>query len=293
MEIRSEETHAYRILAPDDWCSSVIFASPHSGRAYEDAFLAETILDPLTLRSSEDAYVDQLIGDVAAWGCPLICAQAPRAYVDLNRAADEMDPAVVDGVIKRGSNPRIASGLGVIPRVVSHGRCIYRGKLTLAEAQRRIEVLWRPYHNVMSKCMQASMDRFGRAILIDLHSMPHEAVASFSKSHRPPEIVVGDRYGTSADPDITQFVVACFERAGFRVALNTPFAGAYILQQYGKPSQQHHALQIEIDRSLYLDAKRLQPSPDFTQCQAKLRRALHDIAQWAKAIDSDHPLAAE
>ncbi len=293
MEIRSKETRAYRILAPDDWCSSVIFASPHSGRAYEDAFLAETILDPVTLRSSEDAYVDQLIGDVAPWGCPVICAQAPRAYVDLNRAADELDPAVVEGVTQRGINPRIASGLGVIPRVVAHGRCIYRGKLPLAEAQRRIETFWQPYHDAVDAWMRASVDRFGRAILIDLHSMPHEAVASFSKSHQPAEIVVGDRFGASADPEMTQFVVACFEKAGFRVALNTPFAGAYILQQYGKPNQQHHALQIEIDRKLYLNPKTLQPSTDFAQTRSKLRQALRDIAQWAKDLDRDQPLAAE
>jgi N-formylglutamate deformylase len=293
MEIRSQETHAYRILAPDAWCSSVIFASPHSGRAYEDGFLAETILDPLTLRSSEDAYVDQLIGDVAPWGCPFICAQAPRAYVDLNRAVDEIDPAVIEGAIKRGSNPRIASGLGVIPRVVAHGRFIYRGKLPLAEAQRRIDKLWRPYHDAMAALIRAGTERFGQAILLDLHSMPHEAVASFSKSHQPAEIVVGDRYGASADPDITQFVVACFQRAGFRVALNAPFAGAYILQTYGKPNRRQHALQIEIDRSLYLDAKTLRPSDGFAQTQTKLRHALREIAQWAQETDQQHPLAAE
>lgn len=293
MEIRSKETCAYRLLAPEEWCSSVIFASPHSGRAYEDVFLAETILDPLTLRSSEDAYIDLLIGDVSPWGCPLICAQAPRAYVDLNRSADELDPAVIQGVSLRGSNPRIASGLGVIPRVVAHGRCIYRGKLPLAEAQRRIDRLWRPYHDAMGALIRAGTDRFGQAILLDLHSMPHEAVASFSKSHQPAEIVVGDRYGTSADPEITQFVMACFQRAGFRVALNAPFAGAYILQTYGKPNHRQHALQIEIDRSLYLDAKTLQPSDGFAQTQTKLRHALREIAQWAQDRDQHHPLAAE
>ena len=281
------------MLAPNQWCSSVIFASPHSGRAYGDAFLAETILDPMTLRSSEDAYVDLLLGDVAPWGCPLIYAKVPRAYVDLNRSADELDPAVIDGATRRGSNPRIMSGLGVIPRVVAHGRCIYRGKLPMDEAQRRIETLWQPYHNAMAALIRQTKERFGQAILIDLHSMPHEAVASFSKSHQPAEIVVGDRYGASADPEITQFVISCFQKAGFRVALNAPFAGAYILQNYGKPIQQQHALQIEIDRNLYLDAKTVQPSPQFARTQAKLRQALRDIAQWAQDADLNQPLAAE
>lgn len=288
---KTVKTHcAYDIYLPQTIETAVVFASPHSGRAYSDRFLAQTILDPHTLRSSEDAFVDQLIDYVTDFGAPLICAKAPRAFLDLNRAHDELDPAVVEGVKVAGHNARIASGLGVIPRVVAHGRPIYRGKMSLTAAHARIETFWRPYHAALDDLIAQTRAKFGFAVLIDMHSMPHDAVASPAKSVPSTQIVLGDRYGASAGRDISDFVHAALTTAGFRVARNIPFAGAYIVGQYGRPSQNQHALQIEIDRSLYLDETAISPNQNFDTTRGQLRQALKKITDLGRDV---RDLAAE
>jgi N-formylglutamate amidohydrolase len=147
--------------------TSVIFSSPHSGRDYDPAFLETTLLDARIIRSSEDAYVDRLFEAAPACGAPLITARVPRAFIDLNRAPDELDPALIDGIARSPHNPRVSSGLGVIPRVVANGRSIYRGKMTLAQAEARILQHWHPYHTALRRLMDESHARFGEAILID------------------------------------------------------------------------------------------------------------------------------
>jgi N-formylglutamate deformylase len=270
--------------------SAVVFASPHSGRDYSNTFKGQSILDPVTLRSSEDAYVDQLIDYVPEFGAPLLLAHAPRAFVDLNRSADELDPAIVNGAQTRGQNPRISSGLGVIPRVVANGRPIYRGKIPMQEAKDRLRTYWHPYHDALLRLLKAAKLRHGYSVLIDVHSMPHDAVSSPSKLVTPPEIVIGDRHGSSASRALVEEVEACFANAGLKTARNTPFAGAFITQHYGHPSANQHAIQIEIDRGIYLNEAQVAPSDRFTETREKLLQAVEGIARLGAP---ELPLAAE
>lgn len=273
-------SQAYRILEPKARRSSVIFASPHSGRDYPADFLQETVLDELQIRSSEDAFVDELIGAAPPLGVPALLAQIPRAYVDLNRARSELDPAVVDGITDSTLNPRISSGLGVIPRVVAGGRVIYSGKLIRAEAESRLSRVWDPYHGALAALMRSSHTQFGQAILVDCHSMPHEALEAMSRNGRTrPDVVLGDRFGASAHVEITDRIARAFASEGLTVARNSPFAGAHIVQHYGRPAKGHHAIQIEIDRALYMDEATITPRADFKEFRALFARVMAEIVQ--------------
>ena len=282
---------AFTLIEPRDRRSCVVFASPHSGRDYSDAFLAQTVLDPVAVRSSEDAFVDDLLHCATDYGAPVLAARVPRAFVDLNRSPDELDPALIDGVRRSGHNPRVASGLGVIPRVVANGRAIYSGRLTLTEAQARIDRYWRPYHAALQDQLNRARLDFGQAILVDCHSMPHEAMDGVARTAaRRPQIVLGDRFGAAAGADVVDRIEAAFAAAGLTVTRNAPFAGAYIAQAYGRPSRGQHAVQIEIDRALYMDERRIAPNPDF----AAFRDLLRDVIAEIAAIGAERlPLAAE
>lgn len=282
----------YKILHPQSATSAVVVASPHSGRGYTRAFLRSSVLDEWQIRSSEDAFVDLLVENAPQEGAALLLAEAPRAYVDLNRAAQELDPALIQGQVRGALNPRVSSGLGVIPRVVANGRAIYRGKITQQEAQRRLDEVWHPYHNALTGLLEDCHRRFGQAILVDVHSMPHEAIQATHQAGRlPPQIVLGDRFGASCDSAIMDQVQREFEREGLRVARNTPFAGAFIAQHYGRPSRGFHALQIEIDRALYMDEAQITPSPQFAPFQAKMHRIIAGLARIS--LERPQRLAAE
>ncbi len=282
---------AYELTLPDVRTTSVVFASPHSGRSYPWSFMRKSVLDERTIRSSEDAFVDLLFADAPSYGAPLLTAVAPRAFLDVNRSAEELDPALIEGVAKSAHNPRVASGLGVVPRVVANGRAIYRGKLTQKEAQGRIRDVWHPWHDALQRLMGESRSLFGEAILIDCHSMPHEAIESISNSKGSrPEIVLGDRFGAAAGADIVDRVEAAFVSAGLRVARNAPFAGAYVTQHYGRPTKGQHVLQIEIDRSLYMNEQLVRPNSHFATFQSTISDVVAEIAQIGRA---SMPLAAE
>ncbi|WP_163847426.1 N-formylglutamate amidohydrolase [Pseudooceanicola aestuarii] len=281
----------FEIFSPDQVTTSVVFASPHSGRDYGAAFLSRSILSAHDIRSSEDAFVDQLFDCVPDFGAPLLCAHAPRAYVDLNRGPDELDPAVIEGVRRRGHNPRIASGLGVIPRVVANGRPIYRGKLPLAEAHRRLSTAWHPYHDALEDLLRAAQRRFGEAILVDCHSMPHEAVDCIARNGAPrPDVVIGDRFGASADGALVDRIETILAGAGLNVVRNAPFAGAYVTQRYGRPGRNQHAVQIEFDRALYMDEQTLRPTAGFAEMRQLLRVVVGAVAELGRPA---LPLAAE
>ena len=265
---------AFRLTAPEHASAPVVVASPHSGRAYDWRFMESTILDAQGIRSSEDAYVDLLLERVPPLGVPLLTAEVPRAFVDLNRAAEELDPALVRGVARGGANPRVNSGLGVIPRVVAQGRAIYEGKISREEARARIQDVWQPYHDQLAELMAGAHARFGQAVLLDFHSMPHEAIEGSAPKGRAPEIVLGDRFGAAAAPEMVEPVEAIFAELGFRVARNAPFAGAYIAQTYGKPDRGRHVIQVEIDRALYMDEARLRPNDQFETIRNLLTEAV-------------------
>ena len=284
---------AYHLTHPERRTTSVVFASPHSGRDYSWSFLRRTRLNEHSVRSSEDAYVDQLFDSAPRAGAPLLRAGAPRAYVDLNRSPDELDPALIEGVSRQGHNPRIASGLGVIPRVVANGRAIYSGKITLAEARHRIDDFWHPYHEALQGQLDQAHLMFGQAILIDCHSMPHEAMDSVaSRGLRRPEVVLGDRFGAAAAGEIVDRIEAAFTRAGLMVTRNTPFAGAYITQAYGRPSRGRHAVQIEIDRALYMNEQLIRPNGHFDTFRKILDGIVAEIAAIGRPA-AQQPLAAE
>jgi N-formylglutamate amidohydrolase len=285
------QTEAYTLYTPARCETPVVFSSPHSGREYSLAFLAASILDSRTIRSSEDAFVDDLFRAAPDHGAPLIAARAPRAYVDLNRASDELDPGVVEGVARGVHNPRVASGLGVIPRVVAGGRAIYRGKLSLAEAEGRLNRHWHPYHAALKALTDQACRDFGQSVLIDCHSMPHEAIESHARPGAlQPQVVLGDRFGAAASRDVMDRVEAAFLRAGLRVSRNAPFAGAYITQAFGRPSRGFHVVQVEIDRALYMNETKVTPSADFGAFRALLTGVIADIAQIGRV---SLPLAAE
>jgi N-formylglutamate amidohydrolase len=271
-------TEAYVLKRPARAVGPVIFASPHSGRDYPADFLARAMLDRQAIRSSEDAFVDRLFDSAPGLGAPLLAARAPRAFLDLNRAADELDPAVIDGIHRAPHNPRISSGLGVIPRVVAGGRPIYRGKLSLAEAESRITRFWHPYHQALAGLIEETRAAFGQAILIDCHSMPHEAIEAHSRPAQPrPEVVLGDRYGVAAGREVMERIEAAFAGAGLRVGRNAPFAGAYVAQAYGRPVRGVHVVQVEIDRALYLNESRVEPLPGFEAFRSCIEGVVAEI----------------
>ncbi|WP_100368846.1 N-formylglutamate amidohydrolase [Yoonia maricola] len=283
---------AYSLTRPDARTTSVVFASPHSGRDYPASFMRRAVLNASEIRSSEDAFVDQLFAAVPSYGAPLLTAKAPRAYVDLNRGADELDSALIEGVRRAAHNPRIASGLGVIPRVVANGRQIYRGKLTLIEAHQRIAQYWRPYHDQLQTLLDESSNTFGEAILIDCHSMPHEALENVGPpGSARPDVVLGDRFGATAASSIVEQIEAALASAGLRVARNMPFAGAFITQHYGRPARQQHAIQIEIDRALYMNERTLEPNESFESFKTLLTGVIAEIADIGRA--DEQKIAAE
>ncbi len=282
---------AYHLLRPERHLSCVVFASPHSGCDYPRSFLRQSMLDDHAIRSSEDAFVDRLFAPAVEFGAPLIAAMAPRAFIDLNRGPDELDPALIEGARRHGHNPRVASGLGVIPRVVANGRAIYACKLSMAECHQRIARCWRPYHAALQGLLDQAHGRFGQAVLVDCHSMPHEAMDGMARRRRArPEIVLGDRFGAAADGDVVDRIEAAFVAAGLNVVRNAPFAGAYVTQAYGRPSRCQHAVQVEIDRALYMDERNIRPGAGYDDFRRLLRGVIAEIA----AIGADRlPLAAE
>jgi len=269
----------FHLEMPTQRDTAVVFASPHSGRDYPWDFIRDSVLDEVTIRSSEDAFVDQLFQSAPEHGAPLLSATLPRAFVDLNRAADELDPALVTGARQTGHNPRISSGLGVIPRVVANGREIRQGKMTLAEAQIRLSDFYFPYHDCLADLLASAREKFGYSLLIDCHSMPAEALKGTSYAFRKtPDVVLGDRFGASCDPDLMAEIEKLFQNAGLETSRNLPFAGAYVVQRYGKPAVAAHAVQVEIDRSLYMNELTLKPSPDFESFRQMLTGLIADMA---------------
>jgi N-formylglutamate amidohydrolase len=281
----------FRLTLPRERRSCAVFNSPHSGSDYAAEIIGPTRLTSLQLRSSEDAFVDELFGAAAEFGAPLLAARVPRACVDLNRSPDDLDPALIAGASRRFLNPRIAAGLGVIPRVVAEGRPIVEGKLTLGEAQRRIGLYYHPYHVKLRALLEQSRAEFGIGVLYDCHSMPHDALAAApSVWGRRPNVILGDRFGVACERWLIDAATDIFAAAGFVVARNAPFAGGYITQTYGRPQARMHALQIEVDRALYMDETRVEKLADFDEVQAAVAAA---TAELARVGPSAMPVAAE
>ena len=191
----------------------------------------------------------------SGFGAPLVHATFPRAWCDPNREPWELDPAMFADALPSWVNTtsaRVTAGLGTIARVVASGEAIYRGKLTFAEAERRIETCWKPFHDAIAALIEATRARFGQCVLIDCHSMPSHVPIS-GRGDRLADIILGDAHGTACAPQLTRFVERRLIDLGYRVRRNDPYAGGFITRHYGRPREHVHALQIEIARDLYMD----------------------------------------
>ena len=268
----------FEILEPAEAGGPVMFNSPHSGSVYPHAFLTTTRLDMGTLRRSEDSFVDELIVGVVQRGYPMMRAHFPRCYVDVNREPYELDPRMFDGRLPSFANTRsmrVAGGLGTVARVVGESQEIYGQRIPVEDAIRRIEGLYKPYHRALRRLFTHLHRDFGAAVLIDCHSMPSTAGA---KDERPrADIVLGDRYGTSCVPAVAETIEAVLRRRGYVVSRNKPYAGGFITEHYGNPAVGLHAIQLELNRALYMDERRYERSASFQSVAADLESLADEV----------------
>ena len=284
---------SHEVVAPAHQILPLVFASPHSGCDYPQAFLAASRLDPLALRRSEDSFVDEIFEAAPRLGAPLIRALFPRAFVDANREPFELDPAMFEGELPAYANtrsPRVAAGLGTIARVVANGADIYRGKLDFTEALGRIRRHYWPYHKSLSELVERTKASFGACILVDCHSMPSTGGAPTGGSSsgdrnagaKRVDFVLGDCHGTSCAAAVVETVQATLRELGYQVARNRPYSGGFVTRHYGKPEDGVHSLQIEVNRFLYMDESRIRRS-------AGLSRLARDMGQVIAALGKLDP----
>jgi N-formylglutamate amidohydrolase len=277
-EAKDEFDLPFEILEPIEWRGPAVFNSPHSGSVYPHAFLSTTRLDVATLRRSEDSFVDELIGGVVGRGYPLMRAHFPRCYVDVNREPYELDPRMFEGRLPSFANTRsmrVAGGLGTVARVVGESQEIYGQRLPVEDAIRRIEGLYKPYHRALRRLFTRLHRDFGAAVLIDCHSMPSTAGA---KDERPrADIVLGDRYGTSCVPAVAETIEALLRGRGYVVSRNKPYAGGFITEHYGNPAVGLHAIQLELNRALYMDERRYERAASFQSVAADLESLADEV----------------
>jgi N-formylglutamate amidohydrolase len=270
----------FEIAAPAGQLMPVVFNSPHSGRCYPADFLAASCLDERAIRRSEDTYVDELFLTAVEHGAPLLRAHFPRAWLDVNREPYELDPKMFAGSLPTFANirsVRVAGGLGTIARIVSESEEIYDRPLTVEEALARIEDVYKPYHHALRQLVATTHVTFGFTVLIDCHSMP-SAVRGANNRLRP-DIVLGDRYGSSCAGELTDAAARILSRLGYSVSRNKPYAGGFITEHYGQPAKGLHAMQIEVNRCLYMDERTLQPTAGFVRLKADLSRFVGELAR--------------
>jgi N-formylglutamate amidohydrolase len=254
----------YDLLVPITQTVPFVFGSPHSGTSYPRAFLEASQLSTLDLRRSEDTYVDRLIMPAVQKGAPMIAARFPRCYCDVNREPYELDPRMFSDAVPAFANTaslRVAGGLGTVPRVVGDRQPIYRRKLPIADAMERVEKLYKPYHSALRRALAQTHVRFGASVLMDCHSMP--SIIRTASGTLSTDFVVGDRFGASCAPEISETIVETLRDLGFTVARNKPYAGGFITEHYGRPDKGIHAVQLEINRGLYMNERTLVPNAGF------------------------------
>jgi len=270
-EIRDELDPPFEVLEPKACQGPVLFNSPHSGSTYPRNFLTTCRLDIATLRRSEDSFVDELISGVVRCGFPLMRAHFPRCFVDVNREPYELDPRMFEGRLPSFANTRsmrVAGGLGTVARVVGDAQEIYGQRIPVDDALRRIESLYKPYHRALRRLFTHLHREFGAAVLIDCHSMP--SIAGHRNERPRPEFVLGDRYGTSCVGVVAEAVEKTLRALGYTVSRNKPYAGGFITEHYGNPAAGLHAIQLEINRALYMDERRYQRSSTFNRLAADM-----------------------
>lgn len=272
---------SFSVLAPSVQSVPLVFASPHSGDDYPPEFVASSRLQPLSLRRSEDAFIDRIFAAAPAHGAPLLRAHFPRVYVDPNREPFELDPRMFDAPLPEYINahsPRATAGLGTIARVVANGEDIYGAKLKFEEVRQRIETHYFPYHAALRDLLDLTHRLFGCYLLVDCHSMPSVGgPMDADPGLRRLDIVLGDCFGSSCSPIVTQVAERTLKDLGLTVRRNMPYAGGYTTHHYGRPRGGLHALQIEVNRSLYMDELAISPTSGLqpiTDAATTLIRAL-------------------
>src|SRR6201981_945079 len=259
----------FALVDPAAWRPPIRFNSPHSGSAYPDAFLNASRIDLPTLRRSEDSFMDELIGDLGDRGFAVVRVHFPRSYVDVNREPYELDPRMFAGRLPSFANTRsmrVAGGLGTIPRVVGDGQEIYRERISVEDALGRIESLYKPYHRALRRLINRAHQTFGTVVLVDCHSMPSIGVSR--DEPRRPDVVIGDRYGTSCAPLLPEMVEETMRALGYSTGRNKPYAGGFITEHYGNPASGLHTVQVELNRAIYMDERRRERGPRFAQVAA-------------------------
>lgn len=271
-----------------------VFNSPHSGRHYPARFLEMSKLDAVSIRRSEDCYVDELFAGVVELGSPFLMANFPRAWLDANREPWELDPRMFVETVPPYANTRssrVAGGLGTIPRLVGEGQEIYAAKLPLSEAVLRVETVYKPYHDQLRRLLMRTHARFGYAVLIDCHSMPGSV--RVGEGGLRPDFIIGDRFGMSCAPALTAAAIHILSDMGYSVAHNKPYAGGFITEHYGRPLRGLHALQIEVNRALYMHERTFEKKAGFTWLAEDLTRFAADVMALPELLFDEIPLAAE
>ena len=297
MKLAAPEPPSIDLRRPAQQTVPLVISSPHSGSHYSPQFLAESAVPLAVLRRAEDAFVDELFGAAPALGAPLLAARFPRSYVDANREAYELDPAMFEGPLPRALNhrtSRVAAGLGMIPRVAASGEAIYRGRVPAEEIERRLAECWRPYHGALSLLVEQTHRMFGGALLIDAHSMPSSASGLGTRDRETRvDVVLGDNHGEACALELVGSVEHWLRARGLRVQRNQPYAGGFTTQRYGRPALNRHVLQIELNRAIYMDEARHERLPGWGGTQRLMAGLLEHAGQAALETLLPRPLAAE
>ena len=260
----------------------LLVSSPHSGAEYPDDFLASSRLDAHAIRQSEDMFVADLFADIEKSGASLLAARLPRAYLDLNRAPFELEQELFEDDLPSQFNStslRARAGLGTVPRLVAENTPIYDGKLAFAEAEHRINKFYKPFHTALSDKLDDLQRNFGAAILLDAHSMPSQAIRHAAGRIKQPQIdiVLGTRHGRACHMFLTEQIETFLNARGLKVARNQPYAGGYITEHYGRPVKGVHAIQIEINRAVYMDERSYRRHTGFDELSATMRALVAHI----------------
>ncbi len=280
---QSDFQKPFEVLEPRKQTLPFVLNSPHSGRVYPPRFLASSDLDALTLRRSEDSFVDEIFSGAVELGAPLLRAHFPRAYLDVNREPYELDPAMFADPLPPHVNTRsvrVAGGLGTIARIVAEATEIYSTPLPFSEAETRIRDIYMPFHETLRNLLETTHRQFGEAVLIDCHSMPSTGgpFEDETDANRP-DIVLGDRYGTSCAQELVEAAERILKSMGYRVTRNNPYAGGFNTEHYGAPAQGLHALQIEINRTLYMDEQKVQRLAGITRLSKDMTRLVRKLGR--------------
>jgi len=283
---------AFSLTACEPSAIPVLIAVPHAGRAYPDAVLAAMRNPGFSTLRLEDRLADRLGQAVAcASGAGLLVAHAPRAMIDLNRASDDVDWDMIEDAPPatppaHGPGRRARSGLGLVPRRLPGLGELWKRRIPLAELNARIAAIHAPYHACLCAALESLRERWGAALLIDLHSMPPLAVRG---AETPAQVVLGDRFGASSHGRLVASAFAHFRGRGIVAAHNRPYAGGHVLDRHARPDRGIHAIQLEIDRSGYLDSRLAEPGPGFDSMAAALAGLVERLAGEVAALGRETP----